>query len=107
MQGYKKVTPLYSRVLIKKLVPKAKSVGGVLLPENKLGPSNIGQVVETGQGKVLENGVQVSCYLKQGQYVLLPDYGGVKVPKTENNENLFIYQEDDILGVVEGDFERI
>lgn len=99
----KKVQPLLGRVLVQKYLPPKKTSSGVLLPESKMA-SNIGQVLEVGPGKVNENGQQIQPSLKQGQFVLLPEYGGYKVPKVENQENLIIFQEEDIIAVVEGDF---
>lgn len=39
---------------------------------------------------------------------MLPDYGGVKVPGAQNKEEpeLLIFQEDEIIAVVEGEFEK-
>mmetsp|Transcript_2955 Transcript_2955/g.3025 ORF Transcript_2955/g.3025 Transcript_2955/m.3025 type:complete len:109 (+) Transcript_2955:27-353(+) len=101
----KRVQPLLGRVLIQKYVPSRKTQSGVLLPESKTG-SNIGLVIDIGAGKVTDNGTVIKPTLKVGQHVLLPEYGGVKVPKAEGKEALLIYQEEDIIAVVEGDFNN-
>lgn len=102
-QNLKKVQPLLSRVLIQKLVPPKKSNSGLLLPDSKTS-SNIGKVVAVGAGKVLENGKILAVNVKVGDFVLLPDYGGIKVPKTNDSEDLLLYHSEDILAIVEGDF---
>lgn len=99
----KKVQPLMGRVLVQKYVAPRKTASGVLLPEAK-NSSNIGIVLDVGAGKINDNGQVIKPTLKAGQYVLLPEYGGLRVPKTENKEDLAIYQEEDILAIVEGDF---
>ena len=104
-QNLKKVQPLLGRVLIQKLVPPKKTGTGILLPDSKVS-SNIGKVLSVGSGKVLDNGSVATIYVKQGDYVLLPDYGGVKVPKTNDQEELYLYHADDLLAVVEGDFNN-
>ena len=101
----KKVNPLFGRVLVQKYVPSKKTSSGVLLPDSK-NTSNIGLVLEVGSGRINQNGQVIKPNLKPGQYVLLPEYGGVKVPKTESKEELVIFQEDDIVAVVEGDFNN-
>ena len=101
----KKVSPLMGRVLVQKYVPPKKTSSGVLLPESKMS-SNIAQILEVGPGKIADNGQLIKPTLKAGQYVLLPEYGGVKVPKMEGKEDLVLYQEEDILAVVEGDFNN-
>ena len=91
------------RILVQKYVPSKKTSNGILLPDSK-NTSNVALVLEVGPGKVNDNGNLIKPTLKAGQWVLLPEYGGVKVPKTESKEELLIYQEEDIIAVVEGDF---
>ena len=102
-QTLKKVQPLLGRVLVQKLVPPKKTGNGILLPDSKLS-TNIGKILAVGSGKVLENGSISPVHVKVGDYVLLPDYGGVKVPKTVDSEDLLLYHSDDLLAVVDGDF---
>lgn len=101
----KSVKPLMGRVLVQRYVPPKKTQSGVLLPESKTN-SNIGKVLEVGPGKTGENGQLIKPVLQNGQFVLLPEYGGVRVPKTDNNDDLVIYQEEDIIAVVEGEFNN-
>ena len=60
-------------------------------------------VLSIGDGFV-PNGTLIKPSLKPGQYVLLPEYGGAKAPKVQDQENLVLYQEEDIIAVVEGEF---
>jgi chaperonin GroES len=106
MLKFDKVRPLLSRVLIKKIENPTKTAGGILLPD-KGGNSRIGCVLETGSGKMTNKGEIVKPSLQVGQFVMLPEYGGVRVPSTNEKEELYIYQEDDILGIVEGTFNKI
>jgi len=107
MLKYDKVRPLLNRILIKKIENPTKTAGGILLP-NKGESSKIGLVMECGNGKITSKGEVIKPSLLPGQYVLLPEYGGVRVPKNENSEEEhYIYQEQDILGVVNGSFEKI
>ncbi len=90
-----------NRILVKKIQQSTKTAGGILLPETTNVKHKIGIVTEVGPGKYNHNGTQIKTTLKAGDYVLLPDYGGVRVPKKVDSEDEFlIYQEDDILGVV-------
>ncbi len=102
--NYTKIRPLMNRILVKKLQVPTKTQGGILLPDKTQAQQKIGMVTEVGEGRHL-NGVVVKPTVKPGDYVLLPDYGGVRVPKRENTEEEhYIYQEDDILGVVDAKF---
>ena len=45
-------------------------------------------------------GNRVPVSIKVDSEVFLPEYGGTKVP-VENDEELFLYREDEILAVIE------
>lgn len=107
MLNYTKIRPLLNRVLVKRLEAKTKTAGGILLPSEKNTNTRIGVVIDAGTGKHNDRGVFVKNSLEVGQYVLLPEYGSVKVPKQKGVETeLYIYNVNDILGVVEGDFVK-
>ena len=103
MQPLKNVRPLLGRVLVQKYVAPKKTTSGILLPDSKT-VNNIAKIIDVGPGRVTENGATVKPTLQAGQFVLLPEYGGIKIPKTENYEELYIYQNEDIIAVVEGTF---
>ncbi len=98
--NFTKIRPLMNRVVVKRLQMPTQTSGGILLP-TKNDTQKIGMITEVGPGRVNSAGVMVKTTLIPGEYVLLPDYGGVKVPKSaDGNEECTIYQEEDILGVV-------
>lgn len=99
MIGFKKLRPLMNRVLIKKAEPLTKTKGGILLPENKAEQLNFGVVVAVGPGRHLENGQLRPCFVKEGETVLLPEYGGSKVVLGDEQE-YYIYRDDDIMGTL-------
>lgn len=99
--NFTKIKPLLNRIVVKRLQAPQKTVGGILLPDKNNEKQKVGLVTEVGPGRFLTSGVFVKPTLKPGDYVLLPDYGGVKVPKNQNSEEeLYIFQEDDIVGIV-------
>ena len=57
-----------------------------------------------GPGKKDADGKVVPVALKQGDWVLIPEYGGTKVQLQE--EELVLYREDDIIGVLEDKVEN-
>jgi chaperonin GroES len=99
--NFTKITPLFNRVVVKRLLAPSKTQGGILLPEKTNTSQKVGMVTQVGPGKLNSNGVLIKTTINPGDYVLLPDYGGVKVPKSAgSDEEYTIYQEEDILGVV-------
>lgn len=79
MIAFKKLKPLLNRVIIQKTEPITKTKGGILLPENKAEQLNYGQVIAVGPGRYNSNGTHVPVTVKEGDMVLLPEYGGNKV----------------------------
>ena len=53
-----------------------------------------------GPGKRDDSGKHIPVTLKKGDFVLIPEYGGTKVTLSEQEE-LYLYREDDILAVLE------
>ncbi|KAI3434992.1 hypothetical protein D9Q98_003044 [Chlorella vulgaris] len=94
----RKLLPLMDRVLVEKIAPPAKSMGGVLLPDSAVQKINSATVVAVGPGRRTNTGDLVPMSVKEGDKVLLPDYGGTTV-KLEEKE-LHIYRDDELLGVL-------
>ena len=99
MIAFKKLRPLMNRVLIKKAEPLTKTKGGILIPESKQEQLNFGVVIAVGPGRTLDNGTLRPCSVKEGETVLLPEYGGNKVTLGDN-QDYFLYRDDDIMGTL-------
>jgi len=81
----KRLIPLLDRVLVEKIVPATKTVGGIYLPESATAKINEAVVVAVGPGRRNVNGDLVPMGVKAGDKVLLPEYGGAAV-KLEEKE---------------------
>ncbi|WJX83565.1 10 kDa chaperonin [Trifolium repens] len=93
----KRLIPLFNRVLVQKIVAPSKTTAGILLPE-KSSKLNSGKVVAVGPGIHGKDGKLLPVAVKEGDTVLLPEYGGTEV-KLDNKE-YFLYRDDDILGTL-------
>ncbi len=51
-----KLKPLDDRIVIKQSDAEEKTTGGIILPDTAKEKPQIGKVIETGPGKLLENG---------------------------------------------------
>ncbi|KAA0025877.1 10 kDa chaperonin-like [Cucumis melo var. makuwa] len=74
----KRLLPLLNRVLIEKIVPPTKTNSGILLPE-KSSKLNSGKVIAVGPGARDREGKIIPISVKEGDIVLLPEYGGNEV----------------------------
>ncbi|XP_074566683.1 10 kDa chaperonin, mitochondrial-like [Curcuma longa] len=93
----KRLLPLLNRVLVDKIVPPSKTSAGILLPE-KTTKLNSGKVIAVGPGARNRNGNIIPVTVKEGDIVLLPEYGGTVVKLGDKEYHLF--REDDILGTL-------
>ncbi|CAG9768184.1 unnamed protein product [Ceutorhynchus assimilis] len=93
-QRIKRIVPLFNRILVKRDDPVKETRGGIVLPDTK---SNVqkGTVIAVGPGTRTDKGTPVPIFLKVGDEVMLPDYGGTKVNVEE--ETYFLFRESEIL----------
>ena len=99
MLAFKTLRPLLNRVVVKKAEALTKTKGGIILTAGKEERLNFGTVMAVGPGKSLEDGSVRPNLVKVGDTVLLPEYGGSKVTLADEEE-LFIYRDDDIMGTL-------
>lgn len=97
-QAARRLIPLLDRVLVKRIEPPTKSIGGVLLPESAQSKLNEGVILAAGPGRRNADGEMIPMELKVDDKVLLPQYGGNEV--TIDDEDLVLFRSDDILGVL-------
>ncbi|KAJ8446829.1 hypothetical protein Cgig2_016139 [Carnegiea gigantea] len=75
--AFKRLIPTFNRILVEKIVTAPKTTAGILIPEsaNKL---NSGKVIAVGPGTRTGEGKLIPVSLKEGDTVLLPEYGGTE-----------------------------
>lgn len=91
--------PLGDRILVRRAAKEVQTSGGIYLPSDKTKDPNEGTVVAAGPGERDVSGTLHATTLKEGDTVLLPEYGGTKVKIGE--DELFLFRESDILGKFE------
>jgi chaperonin GroES len=91
--------PLDDRIIIKQSDAEEKSAGGILLPDSAQEKPQIGKVVATGPGKLLDDGKRAQMSVKKKDEVLYAKYSGSDVEV--DGEKYVILRESDVLGIVE------
>ena len=86
-------------MLVKRLIAKAETATGILLPETSVAKANQGNVIAVGPGRMDNNGKLLPMNCKVGDRVLLPEYGGTPLKLGEEEYTLFC--DCDILGKFE------
>uniref|UniRef100_A0A1D1XVF3 Protein groES n=1 Tax=Anthurium amnicola TaxID=1678845 RepID=A0A1D1XVF3_9ARAE len=97
MAAVKRLLPSLNRVLVEKFVPPSKTTAGILLPA-KTAKLNSGKVVAVGPGACDRNGNLIPVSFKEGDHVLLPEYGGTEVKL--NDKEYHLYRDEEILGTL-------
>ncbi|MCP4263913.1 MAG: co-chaperone GroES [Planctomycetes bacterium] len=94
-----KLKPLDDRIVIKQLEAEEKTTGGIILPDTAKEKPQIGTVIETGPGKLLDTGKRGKMSVKKKDEVIYARYGGNEVEI--DGEKYVILRESDIHGIVE------
>ncbi|MBT8492922.1 MAG: co-chaperone GroES [Deltaproteobacteria bacterium] len=94
-----KVTPLYDRLVVRRLESEDKTSGGIIIPDSAKERPLEGEVIAVGNGKRLEDGTIVAPDVKAGDRVLFGKYAGTDI-NIDGIDHL-ILREDDVLGVIE------
>ncbi|WZN64668.1 10 kDa chaperonin [Chloropicon roscoffensis] len=98
--GLKRLVPLMDRVLVSRVEPLKKTVGGVILPDSAVSKVNEGTVVAVGPGARTSEGNIIPMSVKEGDTVLLPEYGGTQVKI--DDKDFTLYRDSELLGLMVG-----
>jgi chaperonin GroES len=94
-----KLKPLDDRIVIKQLDAEEKTTGGIILPDTAKEKPQMGKIVATGPGKVLDDGKRSKMSVKKKDEVIYAKYVGSDIEI--DGEKYVILRESDILGIVE------
>lgn len=67
-----------------------------MIPEKAQNKVNTGTVVAVGPGGRADNGTTIPLTVKEGDKVLLPEYGGQKIEI--DTKEFYLFRDSDILG---------
>ncbi|MGQ9673541.1 MAG: co-chaperone GroES [Candidatus Aminicenantales bacterium] len=93
-----KVTPLYDRVLLKRLEEQEVKKGGIIIPDTAKEKPQEAEVIAVGKGRVTEDGKVIPLEVKKGDRVLIGKYSGTEV--TIDGVEHVILREDEILAKI-------
>jgi chaperonin GroES len=93
-----KVTPLYDRVLLKRLEEQETKKGGIIIPDTAKEKPQEAEVIQVGKGRVTDDGKAVPLSVKKGDKVLIGKFSGTEV--TIDDVEHIIVREDEILAII-------
>lgn len=89
LKSIRSLAPLLNRVLVQRVKAETKTASGIFLPESSVKELNEAKVLAVGPGGLDKDGKIVSCSVKAGDKVLIPQYGGSPV-KVGDEEYILI-----------------
>ena len=93
------IKPLYDRVLIKRLESEQMTAGGIIIPDTAQEKTQMGAVVATGEGKLMNDGSVRPLKVKAGDKIIFGKYAGVEIAL--GSEEYLVLREEELLGIVE------
>jgi chaperonin GroES len=90
--------PLGDKVVVELVEQEEKTASGIYLPDSAKKKPQIGSVIATGNGRVLDSGERNTLSVKTGDKVLFSKYGGNEV--TIDGKDLTILDEDQIYAIL-------
>jgi len=94
-----KITPLYDRVLLKRIEEHEVRKSGIIIPDTAKEKPQEAEVIAVGKGRHTEDGKVIALELKKGDKVLIGKYAGTEV--TIDGEELVILREEEILAKID------
>ena len=92
------ITPLFDRVMLKRVDPAETVKGGIIIPDTAKEKPMEALVVAVGEGKFDDNGKRIPMSVKAGQKVLIGKYSGTEV-RLDDVDHVIV-REDEILAIL-------
>jgi chaperonin GroES len=99
MSNMMNITPLYDRIVVKRIEEQETTRNGIVIPDSAQEKSQQGEVMAVGRGKMLGDGELTTLDVKVGDRILFGKYSGSETKL--NNTEYIIMREEDVLGVLD------
>ena len=100
-----KFRPLHDRIVVRRITAEERTAGGIIIPDTAKEKPMEGEVVAVGPGARDEQGRIVAPDVQAGDRVLFGKWSGTEVKI--GGEELMIMKEADVMGIIEGQAERL
>ncbi|QXZ98941.1 co-chaperone GroES [Rhizobium sp. B230/85] len=90
--------PLHDRVVVRRVEAKAKTKGGIIIPDTAKEKPQEGEIVAVGTGVRDDKGTIIPLDVKAGDRILFGKWSGTEVKL--DGEDLLIMKEADIMGII-------
>ena len=95
------VTVLHDRVLLKRIAPEEKTLGGIVLAGSLKDPVFEATVVAVGTGKPVKDSTPIPLVVKVGDHVIYNPNATISVKYS--GEDFLVIKEEELFAVIESD----
>ena len=96
------IKPIGDKVLVQPEKKENKqTASGIFIPDTAVDKPQIGIVLSTGDGRILENGTVMPLAVKKGDKVLFRKFAGTEIKIDKDEDYLLLITERDVLGIIE------
>jgi chaperonin GroES len=88
-----KITPLYDRVLLKRIEEQEVRRSGIIIPDTAKEKPQEAEVIAVGKGKLDDDGKVIPLEVKKGDRVLIGKYSGTEV-QIDGVEHIILREEE-------------
>jgi chaperonin GroES len=93
-----KFTPLYDRILVRRVDEADTTRGGIIIPDTAKEKKTEAEVISVGTGRVTDKGDLRPLVVKVGDHVLMGKYAGNEIEI--DGEDFVIVREEEVLGIL-------
>ena len=92
------IRPLDDKVMLRRLEPKERTDGGIILPDSAKEKPKRGIILAVGTGRLLDDGTRSEMQVKKNDVVFFSNYAGTEIEV--DGEEYAIMDETSILAII-------
>ena len=92
------IEPLGDRIVLLPIDEGEQQYGNIVVPDMGKEKPEMGKVLAVGEGRVTNDGMIIKNQLKEGQIVMVPNFGAQTV--VVEGETYIIASENEVLGII-------